>query len=116
VAYRNKPFKTAALVDEGKNGWVIRRALAEIGVEIVNEWPWALPNTGGSVFAAPRSAPDIFVIGTMSPGPMLDAWERRTLLNAAGKGPRLIAPWLSITHKPAGGSDILTGGRDRIPA
>src|SRR6188768_2477468 len=40
VAFRNKPFKTAALIEEGKNGWVVRKSLAEIGVQVVNPWPW----------------------------------------------------------------------------
>lgn len=103
LAYRSRPFKTAALVDEGKNGWVVRKALAELGVEVVE----ASGNAGALA--------DIHIIGTMSPGPMLDSWERRTLLNPTGKGPRLVAPWLAITHKPAAGGDILTGAA-RIPA
>lgn len=98
LAYRNRPFKTATLVDEGKNGWVIRRALAEIGVPVVEGFG------------------DVHIIGTMSPGPMLDSWERRTLLNPTGKGPRIVSPWLAVTHKPAAGGDILTGAQIKISA
>jgi hypothetical protein len=42
---------------------------------------------------------------------MLDAWERRTLATPAAPRQRLIAPWLAVTHKPAAGSEILTGAR-----
>lgn len=81
---RSARFGTAMLVDEGKNAHVIRRALRELGVrETIDE----------------REA-DALVIGTLSPGPMLDAWERRTrgpsrrvvcacdLTTAAGAGVR----------------------------
>lgn len=95
AAYSQKPFRTVQLVDEGKNGWVVRKALAELGVLV-------LPNA------------DCLVIGTMSPGPMLDAFERRTLLNPAGSRERIIAPWIAISRKPAAGSDILTGGAAKV--
>lgn len=119
LAYRNKPFQTAALVEEGKNGWVVRKALAEIGVRVLDENPYYFQHAPGATSAAAGMAlkPDVLVIGTMSPGPMLDAWERLTLRNPAGaQGPRLVAPWLAVTYKPAAGSDILTGERTRIPA
>jgi GT2 family glycosyltransferase len=112
LAYRNKPFRTAALVDEGKNGWVVRAALAEIGVPVVNDSPFA----SSSATAPAASAADVLVIGTMSPGPMLDSWERRTLLTPGGPRQRLIAPWLGVTHKPAAGSEILSGGAARLSA
>lgn len=97
-AYATKPFRTVQLVDEGKNGWVIRKALAELGVTIL-----------APALNTQHSAPDALVVGSMSPGPMLDSFERRTLLNPAGSQQRILAPWLAITRKPAAGSDILTG-------
>jgi hypothetical protein len=96
AAYAQKAFRTVQLVEEGKNGWVVRKALGELGVQVVDA------AAGGSV--------DVLVVGTMSPGPMLDAFERRTLLNPAGSRERVIAPWVAITRKPAAGADILTGG------
>jgi len=98
-AQRAECFRSAALVDEGKNGWVVRRALAELGVAIVEE----------------TRKPEAIVVGTMSPGPMLDSFERRTLLNPSG-GARVVAPWLAITHKPAAGGDILLRGGARKTA
>jgi len=63
-----------AIVDEGKNSWVIRAVLAESGVREVEL----------------RGAPEALVIGTLSPGPMADAIERR--MRATG-GPPVLAPW-----------------------
>lgn len=97
-AYTQKPFRTVELIDEGKNGWVIRKALAELNVTILD-----------SALSTKHPAPDALVVGSMSPGPMLDSFERRTLLNPAGSPQRILAPWLAITRKPAAGSDILTG-------
>jgi hypothetical protein len=94
AAHRSRAFASAALVDEGKNGWVVRAALAELGVRIVDE----------------RDGAEAIVVGTMSPGPMLDSFERRTLLNPAGSASRVIAPWTDVTHKPAAGGDILLRG------
>jgi GT2 family glycosyltransferase len=70
-------FRTAAIVDAGKNAWVVERALREAGV--------ALCPYGQDV--------DAIVIGTMSPGPMLDAVKRRTTARR-GRGARVVAPWL----------------------
>lgn len=60
-------FRTAMLWSPGKNAWVINRVLTELGVETV------------------KSRGDVTIIGTMSPGPMLDALER---LGSGG-----FAPW-----------------------
>lgn len=60
-------FRTAHLWKPGKNAWVVRRVLAELGVREVKQ--------GGQ----------LTVIGTMSPGPMLDAAERL--------GTNGFAPW-----------------------
>ncbi len=95
LAHRSSPFATAAVVDEGKNAWVVRQVLAELGIrEVADE----------------RSA-DAVVIGTMSPGPMLDAYERR-LAAAAFNGQRIIAPWRVLADAvTAPLRDVLTGGR-----
>jgi len=61
-----------AMVDEGKHADAVRQALREIGAR----------------FAADEAAADVLVIGTLSPGPMLDAHDKRRL------GPRpVITPW-----------------------
>ena len=72
AAHRRAPFSTAALVAPGKNAGVVRRALEEIGVTIVDE---------------PRA--ERLVIATMSPGPMLDAAFARAA------DPRVLTPWLT---------------------
>jgi GT2 family glycosyltransferase len=83
-AMADKPFATAAIVDEGKNGWVVRRALGELGVRVVSV----------------DDRPDVRVIGTMSPGPMMDAFERRTAL-PSHRGPRVLAPWPVVMGQPS---------------
>lgn len=70
----DQPFDTACLSHEGKHAWAVRRALQELGVEIIT---------------SPLHA-DRLVIATMSPGPMLDALAE---LHAVGMGYRTIAPW-----------------------
>ncbi len=92
----SRPFKSAAIVDEGKNGWVVRQALAELGVTVINDPPHAPRSTQP---AARPLDPDVLVIGTMSPGPMLDAWERRTALPAP-RAVRVVAPWMTIMGRP----------------
>lgn len=74
-SWKRQPFRTAAVVEEGKNAWAVRRALDECDVRIVHE----------------RDA-QALIIGTMSPGPMLDARERRGKVDLEGR--RVIAPWL----------------------
>lgn len=71
AAHADQPFTTAAVVEPAKNAWCVHTALAEAGVRVVD--------------AADAEA---IVIGTMSPGPMLDALER-----LAGSEQRVIAPW-----------------------
>lgn len=75
AAWAERPFASAAIVDEGKNARHIRRALTELGIRLVAE-----PDA------------EALVIGTLSPGPLLDAWERR---QATG-GARVVAPWESL--------------------
>jgi GT2 family glycosyltransferase len=83
AAWRRRPFECAALVDEGKNAWVVRHALEELGVRI----------------AAYGEPVDAEVIATMSPGPMLDAWGKRRILRRAA-GVRVLAPWRITAGTP----------------
>ncbi len=140
AAMAEHPFETAQVVDEGKNGWVVRRALAELGVRVLNESPAHLSQSRrGDLTCSPAhsrtpsplhpltpsSSPDVLVIGTMSPGPMLDAYERRTALPVQ-RGPRVIAPWRAVTLRsaprspeiltPAQGVPRAATARTRIPA
>jgi GT2 family glycosyltransferase len=69
-AWIRRGFRTAAVVDEGKNAHIIREALRELDVR-----------------ETPLGEAEAVIIGTLSPGPLLDAWERR-----AGD-PRLVSPW-----------------------
>jgi hypothetical protein len=71
AAFASAAFRTACVVDAGKNAWCVRRALSELGVAEATE----------------RDA-EALVIGTMSPGPMIDVLERRS-----ASGRRVIAPW-----------------------
>ena len=61
-----------AIVDEGKNAWAVKQALREVGATIVDE----------------QSDAQLLVIGTLSPGPMLDAYERRSR-----RGEPVLAAW-----------------------
>ena len=61
-----------AIVDEGKHADAVRQALREIGTR----------------FAASTQDADVLVIGTLSPGPMMDAWERRR-----GESRPVVRPW-----------------------
>lgn len=73
-AFDAAPFSTAAIVHEGKNARHIREAAAELGITITDD---------------PLAA-DRLIIGTLSPGPMLDAHDR---LTATTDPARVIAPW-----------------------
>lgn len=70
-----RAFRTAAIIARGKNDWAVERALFESGVSI----------------ACDPSEADALVIGTMSPGPMIDA-----ALRAFREFPerRVVTPWL----------------------
>ncbi|MEO1511843.1 MAG: hypothetical protein AAFU70_07215, partial [Planctomycetota bacterium] len=70
-AMRDKPFASAAIVGQGKNAWAVVTAL--------DEW---------SVTLREPTDADTWVVGTMSPGPMIDA-----ALAAAGCGKRVVLPW-----------------------
>ncbi|MBX3409453.1 MAG: glycosyltransferase [Phycisphaeraceae bacterium] len=72
AAWRGRRGVRAALVSPGKNAWAVERAMRELGATIV----------------ADERAAESLVVGTLSPGPMLDCLTRR-----AGEA-RLVAPWL----------------------
>lgn len=75
-------FSRAAIIERGKNDHLIEAVLESLGVEVVPE---------------ERAAPgDALIIGTLSPGPMLDALDRR----AAASSLPVLAPW-SIENIPA---------------
>lgn len=63
------PFDAARVVARGKNDGVVEGVLAGLGVEVRDDAP-------------------VDVIGTLSPGPMIDALER-----ARAGGRRTVAPW-----------------------
>lgn len=70
-----------AVVDAGKHDWAVRQALEELGCALVKD----------------ERRADALVVGTLSPGPMLDAWERRTAL-----GQRIVMPWAPIARAAVG--------------
>ncbi|MFN0132464.1 MAG: glycosyltransferase family 2 protein [Phycisphaerales bacterium] len=109
-AWNVQPFRTAALIDEGKNGWVVRAALAELGVDILTGSPWGADagSAGNRQFQAAEAA----VIGTMSPGPMLDSFERHTLA-LKRRAARVIAPWRVASRGRTFGVEPLAGGTRR---
>lgn len=73
-----EPGASVAIIEEGKNAWAIRQALHEMNVTIT----------------ADEAHADALVIGTLSPGPMLDAWVRRRPARSNGNKP-IILPWQS---------------------
>lgn len=75
AAMSGAPFSSASIVMPGKNEWAVRRALGEHGVDVREG------------VAGPG---EVLVVGTMSPGPMLDAAETLESL-----GRRVVLPWLS---------------------
>ncbi len=69
-AHRDGGLGRAAIVSAGKNEWAVRRVLEELGVEIV-----------------PLDGAETLVVGTLSPGPMLDsieAWAARDVRRVVG--------------------------------
>jgi len=69
--------RRVAIVEPGKNEWAVRQAIEECGGSVV-----------------PESEAEALIIGTLSPGPMLDAWER-----IAAMGTRVVAPWWPIERE-----------------
>jgi hypothetical protein len=84
AAIWERPFRTAALIARGKNDWAIERALFECGVSA----------------ACDPSDAEVLVIGTMSPGPMIDATIRA---HRDYPGRRVITPWLGAGVRRASG-------------
>lgn len=79
---RTAGFSTVKLIDEGKNCDVIREVLDDLGIRIT----------------ADDRAAEAVVIGTLSPGPMWDAAERRHAESTSDARPTLsplpvIVPW-----------------------
>jgi GT2 family glycosyltransferase len=72
AAWRGRRGVRAAIIAPGKNAWAVEQAARELGATIV----------------ADERLAESLIVGTLSPGPMLDCLTRR-----AGE-PRLVAPWL----------------------
>lgn len=70
AAFAIRPFSAAAIVAPGKNAHVIAAVLEELGVRLVDE-----------------DRAEVHVVGTLSPGPMLDAIDCRT------GSTQVLAPW-----------------------
>lgn len=83
AAIWERPFRTAAIVARGKNDWAVESALFECGVSIAHD----------------AAEADALVVGTMSPGPMIDA-----ALRAVSEMPtrRVIVPWRAAATIKAG--------------
>lgn len=81
MAMVERPFATAAVVAPGKNVKLITRALREHGIaaELV-----------GTDQEAIAERAEVIVIGTLSPGPMIDAAEEARLRYP---GKRIVLPW-----------------------
>ncbi len=83
------PGVNFAMVAQGKNASVIRRVLVDLGVELVDD----------------EDAAEVLVVGTLSPGPALDALRRYE-----SKGRRVISP-VSMTQSFA---DNLTTAASKV--
>ena len=77
IAIADTRPRTAALIEQGKNARVVARALAELGVQVLD--PTRSP-----------SEADVSVVATLSPGPMIDAAMRHRAEIDAG---RVLLPW-----------------------
>lgn len=73
--------RNAAIIDEGKNGWIVRRAAEECGIQVVRRAEEA----------------EALLIGTLSPGPIADALARH-----ANEPRPVVAPWRWAVPEPAG--------------
>lgn len=81
-AWTSRRFNTATLLSPGKNAHVVAHALAELGVRVVDQH-------------ATNVDADVAVIATLSPGPMLDAFD---LLAPAADW--IVRPWLVPDLRP----------------
>ncbi|MDY7109222.1 MAG: glycosyltransferase [Planctomycetota bacterium] len=64
--------RRVTIVDAGKHAWVVRRALTDLGAACVDD----------------EGEAEMQIIGTLSPGPMMDAWAQRVR-----EGRAVVAPW-----------------------
>ncbi len=80
AAQREARFSSAMIVEPGVNAWAVAQALEEWGVRLT----------------VPGEEAEVRVIGTMSPGPMLDVYERcvATPLRRGPSVTRVVMPWL----------------------
>ena len=83
-----RPFARATILAGGKNAWVVRRVLDALGIEETPD----------------PAAAQAIIIGTLSPGPMLDAQRR---LRDQQPHARIIAPW-RLVDTLAGASTAAT--------
>lgn len=85
-ACRERAFDSAAIIEPGKNAWAVEQALREAA------------GACGFVLTTADQA-EVLVVGTLSPGPMLDAVGRYR-----ERGARVVAPWLGAepAHHAAG--------------
>ncbi len=86
---RRAGVRTVALIDEGKNAWVPVRALEELGVRVVRLSPGIDVNDQ----RLRELGVEAVVVGTMSPGPMLDAYFARTG-GPKALGVPVLLPWM----------------------
>lgn len=101
LAWRDRRFSSAVLGFCGKGEVEIRRVLREFGVRVVENAEDA----------------EAVVVGTLSPGPMLDAFERLCAIGDGGEagrfaGLRVVVPWRGLvdpTVPVAGGLRLSAG-------
>lgn len=86
--YAREPFGTAAVVARGKHAEHVERVLKDLGVDLVAE-----------------ADAEVRVIGTLAPGPMLDAYDALV----GTPGPRVVRAWLN-------GGDATSGAFTRQAA
>ncbi len=82
-AHRSESLGRVAIVAQGKNDWAVRQAIEELGVEVVGQ-----------------EDAQTLVIGTLSPGPMLDAAEEW----AERDDRRVVLPWEPAADKLQAGA------------
>ncbi|HEX8875353.1 MAG TPA: glycosyltransferase [Phycisphaerales bacterium] len=83
-AWSERPYATAAVIAPGKNVKLIVRAARELGVDV---------EVCGPQQTSRAERAEALIIGTLSPGPMLDALAD-ALLQFPGK--RIVLPWRGV--------------------
>lgn len=81
AAFSASPFRTASLIEPGKNHHIVVEVLNQLGVHILS----------------PKADADRIIVATLSPGPMLDAFD---LLDGAAHA-WLLCPWKVPDPAPA---------------